>query len=325
MRSSYLQQNRADKAKLQFQRSTHLMNQSHLSSDTLIHSSNQQTQQFEYSTLEPETRILVLRNTSEIKTLMQRTCQDIISIGHKLTETKKSLGHGKFINWLKFEFSWSVSTATKFMQVSEQFKFVNFTNLNINASALYLIAAPSTPDEVRSEVLRLASNGENISYTKAKQIIRQSKKKNLCTNFHEPVTLNVSSAKCNSCTANETAKENALIIEQSQDLPPLSAIKKSSEDAMDKSAFASKDFSSLMVYDKEYTIKTSMVNNFTSYSESDAVISEIATKIKNLTPEQLALVIVESAKSGLSSDHLNSIITASDHILKERQISEGTN
>ena len=37
------------------------------------------------------------------------------------------------------------------MQVGEQFKFVNFTNLNITASALYLLAAPSTHKEARVE------------------------------------------------------------------------------------------------------------------------------------------------------------------------------
>lgn len=302
------------------------MNQPHLSSNTSdisVKSSNQQTQQFEYSTLEPEVRMLVLRNTNEIKTSMQRTCQDIISIGEKLTETKKSLGHGKFMNWLKCEFSWSVSTATKFMQVNEQFKFVNFTNFNITASALYLIAAPSTPDEVRSLVLQLASTGENINYTKAKEIICQSKKKNLDTKFDEAVALNVSSVKCNSSTFNETAKENTPLIEQSQDFSPFSAIKKSSEEAINSSTHEHKDFSSLMVYNKEPIIKSSMSSNFIYHNESNAIVSEIATKIKNLTPEQLALVIVESAKGGLSSDHLSFMITASDQILKERQISEG--
>ena len=53
------------------------------------------------------------------------------------------------------------------MQIGEQFKFVNFTNLNIAASTLYLIAAPSTPKEA-TEVSGHASLDENISYTKVK-------------------------------------------------------------------------------------------------------------------------------------------------------------
>lgn len=99
-------------------------------------------QNFNYEILDIETRIIVQQRTSEIKTLMHRTAQDTIDIGQKLIEVKERLGHGSFINWLKSEFTWSVSTATRFMQVSEQFKFVNLVNLHIAASALYLLAAP---------------------------------------------------------------------------------------------------------------------------------------------------------------------------------------
>jgi len=56
------------------------------------------------------------------------------------------------------------------MQVWEQFKCVNFTHLNITASTLYLIAAPSTPKEARDEVLERSSNGENIGYTNAENL-----------------------------------------------------------------------------------------------------------------------------------------------------------
>ena len=125
------------------------------------------TPNFEYGILDAETQMVVQQRTNEVKTLMRRTSQDVIAIGQKLIEVKQHLGHGNFMNWLKSEFNWSVSTATKFMQVGEQFKFINFTNLNITVSELYLLAAFSTPKEARAEVLD-ASLGENISYTKFK-------------------------------------------------------------------------------------------------------------------------------------------------------------
>ena len=92
------------------------------------------TPNFEYGILDAETQMVVQQRTNEVKTLMRRTSQDVIVIGQKLIEVKQHLGHGNFINWLKSEFNWSVSTATKFMQVGEQFKFIKFTNLNITAS-----------------------------------------------------------------------------------------------------------------------------------------------------------------------------------------------
>lgn len=131
---------------------------------------------FDYTELDRETRDTIQQNTTEIKSLMRRTSQDIIHIGQKLRAVKQQLEHGRFRKWLKAEFDWSVSASTKFIQVSEQFKCVNFTHLNIANSALYLLAAPSTPEAARQEALRRASLGETITYSKAKVITQQYKK-----------------------------------------------------------------------------------------------------------------------------------------------------
>lgn len=45
-----------------------------------------------YTSLNVETRIVVQQRTSEIKTLMRRTAQDIVYIGQKLIEVKEELG-----------------------------------------------------------------------------------------------------------------------------------------------------------------------------------------------------------------------------------------
>ena len=49
-----------------------------------------------YAGLDIETRIVVQQRTGEIRTLMQRTTQDLIEIGQKLVEVKARLGHGLF-------------------------------------------------------------------------------------------------------------------------------------------------------------------------------------------------------------------------------------
>jgi len=132
-------------------------------------------QGFDYNALNSETRITVQRRTSEIKSLMRRTAQDIINIGQKLIEVKEQLGHGQFRNWLKTEFDWSVRTAARFMQVATKFKCANLAHFDIAASALYLLAKPSTPNEAREEALELAKQGENITHAKAKDIVNQHK------------------------------------------------------------------------------------------------------------------------------------------------------
>jgi|GEM_PF-1885323 len=125
---------------------------------------------FDYTILSSDSRTVVQQYADEIKSLMRRSAHDVINIGQKLLEVKEQLGHGYFEAWLRAEFNWGQWTARKFMQVTRQFKTVNFTDLSINASALYLLAAPSTPEAVRQEALERAGQGEVMTRAKVKAI-----------------------------------------------------------------------------------------------------------------------------------------------------------
>ena len=130
---------------------------------------------FNYEVLDQETQVSIKQTTFEIKILIRQAAKDIVEVGQKLVTVKKQLKHGEFRNWLKAEFDWSVSSATKFMQVYDKFKNINFTHFNFSASALYALAAPSTPDGARKHALELADRGENITYSLAKQIVKHHK------------------------------------------------------------------------------------------------------------------------------------------------------
>ncbi|MBW4431131.1 MAG: DUF3102 domain-containing protein [Pelatocladus maniniholoensis HA4357-MV3] len=132
-------------------------------------------QDFDYAALEPETQIVVQQHTHKIRTLIRRSARDIIDIGQNLISVKEQLEHGQFRNWLKAEFDWSVRTAARFMQVATKFTNANLAHLDIAASALYLLAETSTPNEVQEEILKLAQHGESITHTKAKNILNQHK------------------------------------------------------------------------------------------------------------------------------------------------------
>ena len=139
---------------------------------------------FEYQLLNDNTRTIVWQRTSEIKNLMRLTADNIISIGQKLTEVKEQLEHGTFQSWLRTEFEWSEQTARQFMQVyrwSKTFKNKNFVFSQLGTSALYLLAAPSTPPEARQEVLDLVEVGEKVTYTRTKTIVDR---------YKNPVTIN---------------------------------------------------------------------------------------------------------------------------------------
>ncbi|KAB8320093.1 DUF3102 domain-containing protein [Tolypothrix campylonemoides VB511288] len=279
-----------------------------------------QTLKFEYSVLEAQTQRVVQQRTNEIKALMRRNSQDIIDIGQKLIEVKQHLGHGSFRNWLKFEFNWSVSAATKFMQVAQQFKCVNFTHLNITASTLYLIAAPSTPKHVREEVLKRASNGENISYTKAKAIVSQHKKtaslkSDKSLNVIEPTGYEITSA----ISAQEHLTEKDAITQTRSLLPQESLPSMVSENKQIATTV-------LDTFDDTTQTPTSTENQVAiSHETSDAAIAQMAVSIKNLTPEQLARVILKAVNKGLSEYQLSAIITASQQALNIRQQDQYSN
>lgn len=133
---------------------------------------------FEYKLLSDKTRTIVWQRTSEIKSLMRLTAENIISIGQKLTEVKEQLEHGTFQSWLRTEFEWSEQTARQFMQVyrwSRTLENKNFVFSQLGTSALYLLAAPSTPPEARKEILDLVEIGEKVTYTRTKTIVDRHK------------------------------------------------------------------------------------------------------------------------------------------------------
>ena len=70
--------------------------------------------------------------------------------GRRLTLCKDELGHGNWLPGIEREFGWTEMTATRFINVHKlASKFENFSNLDLPVRGLYLLAAPSTPDEAR--------------------------------------------------------------------------------------------------------------------------------------------------------------------------------
>lgn len=118
-------------------------------------------------------RLAVL--AEDTRTRMKRSALDIYHIGANLLEAQNLLAHGEFLPWIQAEFDMSQRSAYKFISVAKAFqgKFAQNANLEISASALYLLASPDTPDDARNEALELAAAGEPINPKKAKKIIEK--------------------------------------------------------------------------------------------------------------------------------------------------------
>jgi hypothetical protein len=149
-----------------------------------------QADNFNYAQLDSKIRILVQQHTNEIKEQLKDTVQAIWQIGQKLVEVRNCLSYGEFNSWLKTEFQWSRSTAYNYINVFETFgSCPNFGQLNIAASALYLLAAPSTSKEAREEALESARLGEVLTYSKAKAIVSSHKKSSQPKNNDQSINI----------------------------------------------------------------------------------------------------------------------------------------
>jgi hypothetical protein len=133
---------------------------------------------FDYGALDQETQVLVRLRAGEIKSLAKRVASDIVEIGGKLAEVKDRVGgNGKFSDWLSAELGWSDRTAHNFIAVWQKFNAANFALENVATSALYLLAAPSTPAEAVEAARQIADSGEKVTHGVAKEIVRQAKEK----------------------------------------------------------------------------------------------------------------------------------------------------
>lgn len=137
----------------------------------------QLTIQFDYEALDTETRIVVQQRTTEIKALIRQTAQNVVDTGEKLAEVRELLRHNKgggFEGWIVQEFGWGKRTAYNFISVYDTLgNRANFARLDVATSALYLLAAPSTPEAARFEALQRAEAGEPITYSSVRQILSE--------------------------------------------------------------------------------------------------------------------------------------------------------
>ena len=118
-----------------------------------------------YAALSREDEVAAKEDAAIIKAHMKSAAESIIAVGLALKRQKERLPHGMFLPWIEAEFQMSSVTAQRFMQVSEAFEGKSFTLKHLNASALYELAAPSTPQAVRDQVEELIVDGQKVTAT----------------------------------------------------------------------------------------------------------------------------------------------------------------
>jgi hypothetical protein len=116
------------------------------------------------------------RHVTEIHRLRKRVGDDIIEIGRRLVECKKLVGRGNWLSWLDQQFGWDERTAQRFMSVHEfAGKSDNLSDLSIGVSALYVLAAQSTPHTACDEIVRRNRAGERLTIAGIRRIVQKHK------------------------------------------------------------------------------------------------------------------------------------------------------
>jgi hypothetical protein len=120
---------------------------------------------------------VLAEHAAEIRRLGKQTVENIVEIGRRLVECRdRHLDHGQWLPWLEREFQWSRQTADNFIHVYEaRSKLPKFGNLNLPVSGLYLLAAPSTPEAAKTEIIERAEAGESIPVAEVKRVVESHK------------------------------------------------------------------------------------------------------------------------------------------------------
>jgi DUF3102 family protein len=133
---------------------------------------------FNYQILDARLAEHIQETAERIRERVKKTVEDIIAVGHDLLAAKEALAHGQFTDWLQAEFGWTERTARNFMAVAARFgKTEIISELQIQPTAAYLLAAPSTPEEARQAALQRAEAGEQITTAVAQELVANSRKK----------------------------------------------------------------------------------------------------------------------------------------------------
>jgi hypothetical protein len=117
---------------------------------------------------------ILAEHADEIRRLGKRVANDVIEIGKRLSECRTILKEdGRWRAWLESELRLSPQTAGRFIQVYERRS--NLEHIDLPISALYLLAAPSTPKEAADTIIERAQTGETVSVAEMKRIIGGTK------------------------------------------------------------------------------------------------------------------------------------------------------
>ena len=126
----------------------------------------------------------------DIRRKYTRVMGDLLAIGRRLLEVKDFLPHGEFGRWIETEFELPERTVQGMMNAariySDEARVQRVARLS--ERAIYMLAAPSTPEEAREAVERIMEEtGKVLTIAEVHQVIDEAKARN-CALLEAPTT-----------------------------------------------------------------------------------------------------------------------------------------
>jgi hypothetical protein len=88
-----------------------------------------------------------------IRARIRQTTADIIATGNDLIAVQDRLEHGEFLAWIDREFGWTARSAQRFMLAAKFAEDKSDIVSYLPATTIYKLAAPSTSEEIKAEVV----------------------------------------------------------------------------------------------------------------------------------------------------------------------------
>jgi hypothetical protein len=129
-------------------------------------------EEFDYLSLPAARRRELLSEARAIRELVSRSASNGIQIGFRLECAHRLLGCHGYQRWLRAEFGWSESTATRLRQMARVFGNIDCAK-QFEPAAMSVLAAHNVPEAARIEAFERARLGEAIAKKQAVEIIRR--------------------------------------------------------------------------------------------------------------------------------------------------------
>jgi len=114
-----------------------------------------QSHAFDYSQLDAG---IAEKAEAAARRIRNRLAKSVVEIGHELLQIKEALKHGQFTEWLDAELGLKRRSAENYMNAARLSETESASVALLPPTALYDLAAPNVPEDVRKDVLAIVSS-----------------------------------------------------------------------------------------------------------------------------------------------------------------------